>query len=277
MIKNILYRAYLWFRAHSYSEKQLSTQLQKRGHNLDKQITERDFSNNNYAYEVGLLVNTALKKNFSDKELYEWADRLLLRFKYRTATETKIAKANSGRGFESIVRERRSVRSWSSSAVSDTDIEECIEVAKWAPSSCNRQLTRVLILKDRQDVDFVVDLFFKQPFVKKASVLLLIITEDKYADNEKHFAYLDSAAFVQTLMLAFESRGIGSCWLGIKNQKDFEQKNVSLRKKFNIESSCRAVSLIAVGKPNMETTPPPRKNYNQIVINHVQNTKFSKK
>ena len=272
------YRLYLRLRAIKYTESELDTQLQKRGHSLDKQIQAEDFSFSNYVYEVDILLRRAINKNYSNKELYKWVDKLLFNWRYREKNREEAIKQpeSKSNAYEIIAKRRRSIRSWNKTRIKIEEVAECLEIAKWAPSSCNRQLSRVMILQGKEDIMFVSDLFFKQPFANNAPIALLVLVEDLYGSDEKHFAYLDSAAFTQNLLLALDSKGLGSCWLGIKKPDDINQKIDTLRKKFKLSSTFCPISLVLIGAYDTNPTAPPRKSIDQIIIN-ISKTGESKK
>jgi len=153
------------------------------------------------------------------------------------------------RTFKAIVESRRSYKqSFSSEPVEPGTIENCIDVARWAPSAHNEQPWRFIVfyqqdesqqairakmldaMGERYKTDLIADGAIPAAGAGRASnaqlrhapVLILAILDvsvmDAYPDKPRQEAELvmaqqSIAACVQTLLLALHAAGLKACWL----------------------------------------------------------------
>jgi len=130
-----------------------------------------------------------------------------------------------------------------------------IDLARLSPSSANRQSLEYLIVDDDAfKSDFFAQLAWgayvqpkRSPPVKKRPVayIIVLINKDIASDN---ICLLDAGAAIQTILLAAQSKGIGSCWLGSIHRKAISQI-------FGIPDNYDVNSVIALGYPAENPLP----------------------
>ena len=116
-----------------------------------------------------------------------------------------------------LIKERRSVRSFNGKKIIRKDILSIIEAGMWAPTGCNNQELRFLILDKKEEVNEIVN--FK-PFFKSISTIVLIfcdmslpMSKKMYQElkYERHLPYVDTGLTLANMILYAKNRGIDSC------------------------------------------------------------------
>ena len=133
--------------------------------------------------------------------------------------------------FLDLVKQRRSVRNFLDRPVEREKIMTCIEAARLAPSACNSQPWKFIVVDDTQLRDrickkaFGVFHFFNS-FLKTAPVIVVIVSEkSKFIarlggriQNTKYYL-LDIGIAGEHLVLQAQELGLGTCWLGWFREK----------------------------------------------------------
>jgi len=87
-----------------------------------------------------------------------------------------------------LMEERRSIRSFNGNKVTREDILSIIHAGIWAPTGCNNQELRFLILDNQEDVNQIVE--FK-PFFKHVSTCVLIFCDMSLPMSHKMYYKLN--------------------------------------------------------------------------------------
>lgn len=150
------------------------------------------------------------------------------------------------------IKNRRSIRIFEDRPVPDDIIEKIIEAGQWAPSACNRQDWKFIIIESRE----VRDRIMRETtayFVGKAPLLILVIYSNR-TDNLEYKDHLLSAAMaIQNMQLVAYSLGLGACCV---NNLPIKSR---LRKLLNIPRSFDPVALLCMGYPKSIPRPMKRK------------------
>lgn len=130
-----------------------------------------------------------------------------------------------------LISKRKSIRNYIDKPISKEDILKCIEAARLAPSACNGQPWKFIIvdepiLKDKICEGAFNGIYSINRFAKSASALIVVISEKErflnaiggYFRNIKYYL-LDIGIACEHLVLQATELGIGSCWIGWFNEK----------------------------------------------------------
>lgn len=127
------------------------------------------------------------------------------------------------------LKERRSIRKYSSEPVDDSLLNELLEAASRASTTGNMQLYSVIVTRSEEGKKRLAPLHFNQPMITNAPVVLTFCADynrfmkwckqrnaDPGYDNFHSFltATIDTLLFAQTFCVAAESKGLGICYLG---------------------------------------------------------------
>jgi len=272
--RSFVYRIFLRIRPRFLSDEKLLTRLSKRGHNLDKALSQ-NADNKLCLFELMLLSKEYFRRKLKPSDVTKWAWDLVYRAQLglgktgpeseQAVNDASFAKADISK----VMTSRRSVRKWEAKRVSIKEIIDSIDLAKWAPSSCNRQVWKFLIVEKKEDKD-LLHIFTHQSFFKDAPfVIVPLVNMTDYHKEIKHYAYLDTGAVIQNLLLSLHSKGLGACWIGIKHDKHYENNANKFRAYFHLDQNIVPLSLIPVGRYSEIPKAPPRKDTPEIIIDHT--------
>jgi len=160
--------------------------------------------------------------------------------------------------FEAI-KNRRSVRRFEDKPVPEELINKIIEAGQWAPSACNRQAWKFIIVDSLK----VKEKLMRETtayFVGKAPLLILVVYSNR-TDNLEYKDHLLSAAMaIQNMQLAAYSLGLGACCV---NNLPIKSK---LRKILNIPRAFDPVALLCMGYPKAFPGPMKRKEDIDMIV-----------
>jgi nitroreductase len=145
-------------------------------------------------------------------------------------------------------------------------VRKLVEAAIWAPSSCNRQTCRFLILRDEDERTIVGKAVVGGAgFAEKAPVHILALVDARpyHLPHERHLPFVDSAASIQNMLLLAHAMGLGACWINWTVDPNAEKK---IRAMFRIPPYLLIVALVAVGYPDFISPPPPRKRLEDVLF-----------
>jgi len=151
-----------------------------------------------------------------------------------------------------LIKKRRSIRRFKSDPVPEELVKRIIEAATWAPTACNVQGWRFIIVND--------------PAIKKEVVnrggainieeapLGILVVYDKRTKNTEYQDHIQSgAACIQNLLLAAANFGLGGCWLC-----NLPPKRI-LKKIFKIPHNFIPIAYVILGYPENEAKQVARK------------------
>lgn len=126
--------------------------------------------------------------------------------------EEYFSKASAN--FSDFSRSRASVRNYSEAKIPIEIMLEAVDIAKSAPSACNRQATRVYIIQEREKIDKALTYQNGNLGFGHLADKLIILTSDISSfrgANERNFAWMDCGIFAMNLMYALHHLKIGTC------------------------------------------------------------------
>jgi len=160
---------------------------------------------------------------------------------------------------------RRSVRKFTDYEVTDDEIRQMLEAARWAPSWANTQVWEFIVVRDRALMGQIAGTYVdKNPATKcslAASVLIVVCAKTGIAgcyggkDVTKfpNWYMFDLGIAVQNLCLKAHELGLGSVVVGFMDH-DACKKIVGLPNGYEV------IAVLPIGKPAVEGKQgPPRK------------------
>jgi coenzyme F420-0:L-glutamate ligase/coenzyme F420-1:gamma-L-glutamate ligase len=186
------------------------------------------------------------------------------------------------------IKERRSIRNYSSRKVSTDILRQVLEAARWAPSAHNAQPWRFIVLTDASlkrelseamaDVwvaDMIKDGIPSETRVNqgkasverftRAPVLIVVCLNMKdmirYEDesrqkSERDLAVQSSGAAVQNMLLTVHANGLGACWFCAPI---FCKETI--RRILKVSDDVEPQALVTLGYPAEEPRAPSRKPF----------------
>lgn len=155
--------------------------------------------------------------------------------------------------FDEILNNRYSVRSFDDRPVDATNIEAMCEAARLAPSACNSQTWRFVVVSDRDVIHEICDTAMRSvinnKFLHDAPVLIVGCSQlDIVANRIGHYMtgidyyQIDLGIAMEHMVLKATELELGTCWIGWFNEK-------KVKRVLNIPKLVKVSALLAVGYP----------------------------
>ena len=171
--------------------------------------------------------------------------------------------------FLRLVMARQSDRAYDKEhSVEPEKLERILEAARLAPSACNAQPWKFVVVTDRElsrKVGKAAAGLGMNKFAKDAPVHILVVEESANITSllggkvkDKHFPLIDVGIAASHIVLAAESEGLGSCILGWFDEKEIKQLT-------GIPASKRLLLDIIVGYPLKEKRKKIRKVKEKVI------------
>jgi len=158
---------------------------------------------------------------------------------------------------QSAIKDRRSIRAYSDTPVEEDKLNLVLEAARLAPSACNRQEWKFIVVRDRAT---------KEQLSKKADVLAdapVVIAacateaEDVMSCGQT-MGTVDVSIAVSFMILQAHELGLGTCWLGSFNE-------AAAKRILGVPAPVRIVAVTPLGYPAQSPAARPRKALAEIV------------
>lgn len=165
-------------------------------------------------------------------------------------------------GFAGLVRRRFSVRIYQERPVEKEKIEACLEAARLAPSACNSQPWKFIVVDDDAVKKELCDNIFSgsysmNAFAGKAPVIVAVVSEKSSFVasvgallRDTRYYLIDIGIAAEHFALQAAELGLGTCWIGWFDEK-------SAKRVLKVPSSKRIDVVLALGYPDRE--PPETK------------------
>lgn len=177
--------------------------------------------------------------------------------------------------FLDLVNNRYSVRNYKNTPVPQEKINKCIEAARLAPSTCNSQPWKFVIIDNPDIRESLAKAAFEglldfNHFAYEAPVLALIVSERQTAFAEfgsivkrKNFSQMDVGITAEHFCLQATEEGLGTCLLGWFNEK-------KVKKLLSIPKLKRVELLISVGYSENDHVPHKNRKRTDEIVSYNQ-------
>lgn len=171
--------------------------------------------------------------------------------------------------FQQLVISRQSDRAYDKERpVEPEKLKRVLEAARLAPSACNAQPWRFVVVTDKElarKVGKAAAGLGMNKFAKDAPVHILVVEESANITSllggkvkDKHFPLIDIGIVASHIVLAAESEALGSCILGWFDEKE-------IKKLTGIPTSKRLLLDIIIGYPLKEKRKKIRKSEEKVI------------
>lgn len=162
--------------------------------------------------------------------------------------------------------DRRSIRSFVTDRKVEPDkLELIIKAALAAPSAGNAQPWKFYILDSMELQQQIVVAAYGQSFIAEAPVSIVVCADLQIATKaygyrgDSLYAYQDTAAAVQNILLAAKSLGLETCWIGAFDE------NVVARQILKLPKHLRPIAIIPIGYSDTVGKPRPKRPQDEVV------------
>lgn len=141
---------------------------------------------------------------------------------------------------------RRSVRFYRDTPVSDADIEEILKAGFCAPSGHNERAWHVIVVRDQAVKDAISGLHQWSRMLARVPVVIVVCVD---RTNQELWVE-DGSAFMENMMIQATEMGLGTCWVMTK-----EDKEGILHEALNLPENLAVVAATPVGVPARHPGP----------------------
>ncbi len=153
-----------------------------------------------------------------------------------------------------VIRTRRSVRRFKPDAIPEDVLRRIFEAARWAPTNCNKQLWRMVVIDEQPLKETLVREAGASTLILSAPVVMVVVHyNDVFIE-----AYQASSAAVQNVLLMANALGLGSLWLNSKGNPEKYHEILGIPDEYII------TNLILLGYPTKPVSPPPRREVGEF-------------
>lgn len=159
-----------------------------------------------------------------------------------------------------VIKERGSIRRYTTAPIPERDLHTILEAARLAQSAANRQPWQFILVTDKAVKERLVDAAHwpdrpPQSSVSTAAAVLVCLADPEVSRPVGPFNgfLIDLAIAIENMALTAWELGIGSCWIGA-----FQEDRVKTL--LAIPENLRVVSLLTLGYPDEQPRPKTRKS-----------------
>ena len=171
------------------------------------------------------------------------------------------------------IKTRRSCRKFQDEAVAHEVLEEVVGAAAYAPSWKNTQITRYIVVEDRDKIqkianDCVLGFEYNTKTISRCPALVVVTMVKNRSGYEKDGSYttskedrwemFDAGIATQTFCLAAHEKGLGSVIMGI-----FDEDKIA--EVIAIPENQKVAALVAIGYPAFQPEAPQRKEVSELL------------
>jgi len=164
--------------------------------------------------------------------------------------------------FSELIASRYSVRSYKPDAVEDDKLRQVLEAAIIAPTACNIQPFRVIVVETkgiREELKRVypADWFSDAPLV----ICVCAVPSEAWVrrGDQKNHCDIDAAIAMDHIILAATNLGLGTCWIAAFDPK-------AAREVLEIPDDLIPVLFTPLGYPADRPREKSRRTLNEMVI-----------
>ena len=150
-----------------------------------------------------------------------------------------------------LLKDRRSIRSYEPTPVTEEQLQELLTCALYAPSALGRLPWHFVVVDSRPDLDWIAEQNNSYRAMRTAPLAIIVA-----GDVERASLWVeDCSAAAQNLLIAASAQGLGSCWCAIRNS---EELSAAFAEKFNFPAGIRPFCVVAVGTASEHRDRPAR-------------------
>lgn len=142
---------------------------------------------------------------------------------------------------------RRSIRKYLDKEISDEDIKKILKAGMNAPTARNLKPYEFIVVRNKETLAKLSEMKKNAYFTKDSNVTIVLLAREL-----SDYWQQDLGAVSENMLLEAARLGIGSCWVGITPNVEYENY---ARGVLGIPSEVRVFSLMTLGYPGEEKQP----------------------
>jgi len=172
-----------------------------------------------------------------------------------------------------VIKSRRSIRKFKSEQIRDSELQEILECALFAPNARNQQKWHFTVIQNKNVLNRMINILKENMLNSGVEFLaerakdpnfnpfggaptLILITGDKTA----RFVEIDCAAAAENILIAAESLGLGSHIMTSTELLFASEKGKKLKQELGVPEGYEHICTIALGYKDEVPPAKPRRN-----------------
>lgn len=112
---------------------------------------------------------------------------------------------------------RRSVRAYRDTPVTDEQVEEVLKAGFCAPSAHGAAPWHAVVVREQAAKEILASIHKWSRVVTRVPVAIVVCVDTSV--GKEHFWIEDGSAFMENVLVQAASMGLGTCWIGIQGLK----------------------------------------------------------
>lgn len=150
------------------------------------------------------------------------------------------------------IKDRRSIRRYTSEPVTEAELHALLECAMLAPSAMDRRPWRFVVVDDRATLDALSE---NHPYAKMLRQAPMCICVCGVDSGPAGYYQQDCAAATMNILIAAGELGLATCWMGVAPRAE---RMEAVRRILGIPDDICPFNLIAVGHAAEKRPRPER-------------------
>jgi nitroreductase len=149
-----------------------------------------------------------------------------------------------------VIRERKSVRSYTGEPVNKEEIDQILHAAMAAPAAVHMLPWKFIVITDKAKLQSLAKgLPFAQMLPKAGTAIVVCAVPEEAAMGNEMFAILDCTCASENILLAAEALGLGAVWTAVYPDNELMD---FVRQELAIPGYVIPLNIIPVGHPTGE-------------------------
>lgn len=149
------------------------------------------------------------------------------------------------------IKERRSVRVFQPKKVSMKLVHELVEAASFAPSACNQQLWKFVVITDQNMKNRLIEDASCGEILRHAPVVIAVFYLEKRG-MDRFTNYMSASAAIQNMLLRAHELGLGACWVSFRGEQLYAERLL------DAAENAELISFVVLGYPAENPKIPER-------------------
>jgi nitroreductase len=142
---------------------------------------------------------------------------------------------------------RRSIRKYQDKPVPQEMISDLLEAGMAAPSAVAKDPWHFIVIRSRETLDRIAGVLPHAKMLRQATAAFIVCGDITLANRQmESYLLQDLSAAVENILIAANSLGLGTCWLGIHPR---EERLAWIRQLFALPEQIIPMCGIAIGWP----------------------------
>lgn len=165
--------------------------------------------------------------------------------------------------FHEVIRDRFSVRAYRSEPVAPEKLERVLEAARLAPTACNNQPFRLIVLHTETCRSALSRIYHSDWFTQAPLVIAACAVEAEGWSRKdgRNYAVVDTTIAFDHLILAAAAEGLGTCWVAAFDPP-------AAREILGLPPGVEPVAFTPLGYPAAEAPVKKRRPLEEIVYHN---------